>query len=86
MITVAAKRHPAVCYTSWDGRLQYGLIMPKGGLKELRGKDWLAESVGSAPCLVSRACACRARRDRRPYRLNVLVGRSPEWTTPGCCS
>ena len=83
MITVAAKRHPAVCYTSWDGRLQYGLIMPKGGLKELRGKDWLAESVGSAPAwLAEHVLAVRDEIDG-PIRLNVLVGRSPEWTTPG---
>src|SRR5918993_1373797 len=46
MIAVAAKEHPALRYTSWDGRLQYGLVMPKG-------------------------------------RLNVLVGRAPEWAAPG---
>ncbi len=49
MIAVTAKKHPAVCYTSWDGRLQYGLVMPKGGFKELREKDWVEEAVASAP-------------------------------------
>jgi 2-polyprenyl-6-methoxyphenol hydroxylase-like FAD-dependent oxidoreductase len=83
MITVAAKRHPAVCYTSWDGRLQYGLIMPKGGLKELRGKDWLAESVGSAPAWLAEHVLAERDEIDGPIRLNVLVGRSPEWTTPG---
>ena len=83
MITVAAKRHPAVCYTSWDGRLQYGLIMPKGGLKELRGKDWLAESVGSAPAWLAEHVLAERDEVDGPIRLNVLVGRSPEWTTPG---
>jgi 2-polyprenyl-6-methoxyphenol hydroxylase-like FAD-dependent oxidoreductase len=39
MLAVAAKKHPVICYTSWDGRLQYGLVMPKGGLRELREKD-----------------------------------------------
>ncbi|HVF01632.1 MAG TPA: FAD-dependent monooxygenase [Rubrobacteraceae bacterium] len=83
MITVAAKRHPAVCYTSWDGRLQYGLLMPKGGLKELRGKDWLAESVGSAPAWLAEHVLAERDEIDGPIRLNVLVGRSPEWTTPG---
>jgi 2-polyprenyl-6-methoxyphenol hydroxylase-like FAD-dependent oxidoreductase len=83
MITVAAKRHPAVCYTSWDGRLQYGLIMPKGGLKELRGKDWLAESVGAAPAWLAEHVLAERDEIDGPIRLNVLVGRSPEWTTPG---
>lgn len=83
MIMVAAKRHPAVCYTSWDGRLQYGLIMPKGGLKELRGKDWLAESVGSAPAWLAEHVLAERDETDGPIRLNVLVGRSPEWTTPG---
>jgi hypothetical protein len=30
MLVVAAKRHPVFCYASWDERLQYGLVMPKG--------------------------------------------------------
>jgi 2-polyprenyl-6-methoxyphenol hydroxylase-like FAD-dependent oxidoreductase len=83
MIMVAAKRHPAVCYTSWDGRLQYGLIMPKGGLKELRGKDWLAESVGSAPAWLAEHMLAERDEIDGPIRLNVLVGHSPEWSTPG---
>jgi 2-polyprenyl-6-methoxyphenol hydroxylase-like FAD-dependent oxidoreductase len=83
MIMVAAKKHPAVCYTSWDGRLQYGLIMPKGGLKELRGKDWLAESVGSAPAWLAEHVLAERDEIDGPIRLNMLVGRSPEWTTPG---
>ena len=81
-IMVAAKRHPAVCYTSWDGRLQYGLIMPKGSLKELRDKDWLAESVGSAPAWLAEHVLAERDEIDGPIRLNVLVGRSQEWTAP----
>ncbi len=83
MIMVAAKRHPAVCYTSWDGRLQYGLIMPKGGLKELGGKDWSAESVASAPAWLAEHVLAERDGIDGPIRLNVLVGRALEWTTPG---
>ena len=41
IMTAAAEEHPAICHTSWDGRPQYGLVkMPKGGLKDVRKKDW----------------------------------------------
>jgi 2-polyprenyl-6-methoxyphenol hydroxylase-like FAD-dependent oxidoreductase len=83
MITVAAQKHPAVCYTSWDGRLQYGLVMPKGGLRELRGKDWLAESVGSAPSWLAEHVLAQRDEIDGPIRLNVLVGRCWRWTAPG---
>jgi 2-polyprenyl-6-methoxyphenol hydroxylase-like FAD-dependent oxidoreductase len=83
MIMVAAKKHPAVCYTSWDGRLQYGLIMPKGSLKELRRKDWLVESVASAPAWLAEHIVAKRDEIEGPTRLNVLVGRCREWTAPG---
>src|SRR5215212_1052112 len=57
--------------------------MPKGGLKELHGKDWLAESVGSAPAWLAEHVLAKRDEIDGPIRLNVLVGRSPEWTVPG---
>ncbi|MDP8972352.1 MAG: FAD-dependent monooxygenase [Actinomycetota bacterium] len=83
MITVAGQEHPAVCYTSWDGRLQYGLVMPKGGLRELREKDWVSESVGSAPAWLAEHVLAKRDEIEGPTRLNVLVGRCREWTAPG---
>lgn len=83
MISVAAKQHPAICYTSWDGRLQYGLVMAKGGLKELREKDWVSESVRSAPGWLAEHVLAKRDEIEGPTRLNVLVGRSPRWTVPG---
>ena len=83
MIAVAAKKHPAICYTSWDGRLQYGLVMPKGGLKELRKKDWVRESVSSVPTWLAEHVLERRDDIEGPVRLNVLVGRCREWTTSG---
>jgi 2-polyprenyl-6-methoxyphenol hydroxylase-like FAD-dependent oxidoreductase len=83
MIAVAAKRHPAICYASWDGRLQYGLVMPKGGLKEIQKHDWVSESVGSAPAWLAEHVLANRDRIEGPVRLNVLVGRCPEWTSPG---
>jgi len=83
MIAVAAKQHPAICYTSWDGRMQYGLIMPKGGLKEMREKDWVSESVRSAPRWLAEHVFAKRGEIEGPTRLNVVVGRSPRWTVPG---
>ncbi len=83
MIAVAAKRHPIICYTSWDERLQYGLVMPKGGLKELREKDWVSESVGSAPAWLAEHVLAKRDEIDSPTRLNVLVSRCQERTVPG---
>ncbi|MCO1659953.1 FAD-dependent monooxygenase [Pseudonocardia humida] len=75
--------HPLVAYTSWDDRLQCGLIMPKGGLGEFRDGDWLPTALRSAPpWLVDHVLAHRAEVSR-PLRLNVLVGLAPLWWAPG---
>ncbi len=83
MIAVAAKQHPAICYTSWDGRLQYGFVMPKGGLKELCEKDWVSESVRSAPGWLAEHILAKRDEIEGPVKLNVLVGRATRWTVPG---
>jgi 2-polyprenyl-6-methoxyphenol hydroxylase-like FAD-dependent oxidoreductase len=83
MIAVAAKEHPAICYTSWDGRLQYGLVMPKGGLEELRGEDWVNNAVKSAPSWLADHVVAHQDEIEGPTRLNVLVGRASEWAAPG---
>ena len=83
MIAVAAKEHPAICYTSWDGRLQYGLVMPKGGLKDIREKDWVSQAVRSAPPWLAEHIVAHRDQIEGPNRLNVLVGRAPRWTVPG---
>ena len=83
MIAVAAKEHPVLCYTSWDGRLQYGLVMPKGGLKEIREKDWIGQAVRSAPSWLAEHVVAHRDRIEGSSKLNVLVGRAPEWAAPG---
>jgi 2-polyprenyl-6-methoxyphenol hydroxylase-like FAD-dependent oxidoreductase len=83
MIAVTARRHPAICYTSWDGSLQYGLIMPKGSLREIREMDWVSESVGSAPAWLAEHVLANRDLIEGPVRLNVLVGHCPKWTAPG---
>jgi len=83
IIAVAAKEHPIICYTSWDDRLQYGLILPKGGLRELREKDWVGESVRSAPTWLAEHILAKREQIDGPVRLNVIVGHCQKWSTPG---
>ena len=83
MIAVAAKEHPVLCYTSWDGRLQYGLVMPKGGLREMREEDWVSLAVRSVPAWLAEHVVAHRDFIEGPTRLNVLVGRAPEWAVPG---
>ena len=81
-IMVRARAHPLVAYTSWDGRLQVGLIMPKGSLSTLPG-DWLPEAVSAAPDWLARHVLEHQDELEGPIRLNVIVGLAPAWTTPG---
>lgn len=82
-ISVRAGEHPLIAYTSWDDQLQLGVVMPKGGLGELRGDDWLDRALGAAPTWL--ADHVRAQRDdiTGPIRLNVMVGRAASWAAPG---
>lgn len=82
-VMVAAGRHPAISYTSWDGRLQYGLILPKGTAKSVRAGDWLAEAAGAAPGWLAEHLLAQRAAIEGPLQLNVLVGRCPAWTAPG---
>jgi 2-polyprenyl-6-methoxyphenol hydroxylase-like FAD-dependent oxidoreductase len=83
LLCVRAGAHPAVGYVSWDGRLQYGVVMPKGRPWEPGTGDWLADAVRAAPAfLAAHLLACRGEIEG-PMRLTVLVGRCPAWTAPG---
>lgn len=81
-IMVRAGAHPLVAYTSWDGRLQGGLIMPKGSMSTLP-RDWLPEAVSAAPAWLAHHILEHRSELEGPIRLNVIVGLAPAWTTPG---
>jgi 2-polyprenyl-6-methoxyphenol hydroxylase-like FAD-dependent oxidoreductase len=83
MLMVRGGAHPALCYTSWDGGLQYGLILPKGGSSGLRDEGWLPLATASAPDWLARHVLEQREQIQGPMRLNVLVGRCPKWTRPG---
>jgi 2-polyprenyl-6-methoxyphenol hydroxylase-like FAD-dependent oxidoreductase len=81
-IMVRAGAHPLVAYTSWDGRLQGGLIMPKGSLSTLP-ESWLPEAVSAAPDWLAQHVLEHRNELEGPIRLNVIVGLAPAWTTAG---
>jgi 2-polyprenyl-6-methoxyphenol hydroxylase-like FAD-dependent oxidoreductase len=81
-IMVRAGAHPLVAYTSWDGRLQGGLIMPKGSLSTLPD-DWLPEAVAAAPEWLAHHVLEHREELEGPIRLNVIVGLASAWTRPG---
>ena len=78
-----AQHHPASCYTSWDGRLQYGLILPKGGLRQLGDMDWLRVAASSAPDWLAEHLLAQRTSVTKPVQLNVIVGKCPRWRMPG---
>ncbi|MEM9978517.1 MAG: FAD-dependent monooxygenase [Cyanobacteria bacterium P01_D01_bin.2] len=78
-----SQQHPASCYTSWDGQLQYGLILPKGGLGKLGDNDWLSLAARSAPDWLRAHVLAQRDAATQPVRLNVVVGRCPQWSALG---
>ena len=82
-IMVARGRHPLVGYTSWDDRLQCGLIMPKGGLAEVMAGDWLHTAARSAPRWLAEHLLAHREQVLGPIRLAVMVGLAPQWSAPG---
>ncbi|MEV4566139.1 FAD-dependent monooxygenase [Nonomuraea sp. NPDC049419] len=82
-IMVRRGRHPLIAYTSWDDLLQCGLIMPKGGMAEFRGDDWLSAALASAPEWLAKHVMRHHTDVVGPIRLNVMVGHAPSWSAPG---
>jgi 2-polyprenyl-6-methoxyphenol hydroxylase-like FAD-dependent oxidoreductase len=82
-IMVRAGAHPLIAYTSWDDLLQCGVILPKGGLAEFRGDDWLVRALAAAPAWLTAHITAHRGAIVGPLRLNVLVGLAPQWSVPG---
>ncbi|MEM9264136.1 MAG: FAD-dependent oxidoreductase [Cyanobacteria bacterium P01_F01_bin.13] len=78
-----AQLYPASCYTSWDGQLQYGLILPKGELRRLANIDWLSLATQSAPDWLAEHVLAQRNLVTEPVRLSVVVGQCEQWWTPG---
>lgn len=83
MLLLASRLGMGACYTSWDGRLQYALMVTKGAKAAEFGGDW-AEVLGRpAPDWLKAHLQSVRDEIEGPVRLNVLVGRCREWNRPG---
>jgi len=82
-IMVASGSNPAICYPSWDDRLQYGLIVRKGATSRPPGGDWIEELVQPAPTWLAHHVRAHSADIGRPQLLSVIVGRALTWAPPG---
>jgi 2-polyprenyl-6-methoxyphenol hydroxylase-like FAD-dependent oxidoreductase len=72
-----------LAYASWDGRWQLAWMLPRGGWREARERDWLSECAALLPePLAAHLLAERAALEG-PVPLDVVVGRCPRWHRPG---
>ncbi len=78
--------HAALCFPSYDGRLQIGWIIDKGSFGELRRRGvegWLEEMAAHvSPDLAAHLHATRAA-VTQPFLLDVVSDRLVRWTRPG---
>jgi 2-polyprenyl-6-methoxyphenol hydroxylase-like FAD-dependent oxidoreductase len=83
MMLCASANRAAACYTSWDGRLQLALTLPKGRYARERNADWLEELRRTLPPWLAAHLATVRATIEEPVFLDVIVGRCREWSAPG---
>ncbi len=80
------KRHAALFFPSYDGRLQFGWAIEKGSFGELRRRgidEWIDELAAYlSPDLALHLRAHRAD-VAHPFLLDVICDRLTKWTAPG---
>jgi 2-polyprenyl-6-methoxyphenol hydroxylase-like FAD-dependent oxidoreductase len=80
------RSHAALCFPSYDGRLQIGWIIDKGAFGDLRarGVDAWLEELGAHLSSDLRAHLERSRGAvTHPFLLDVVCDLLPQWTRPG---
>lgn len=83
MLLMATPARQCAAYTSWDGRLQVAVLIPKGGYARVRDADPAELMAEAFPAwLAAHARACRDAIEG-PVVLDVIVGRAPRWAAPG---
>jgi 2-polyprenyl-6-methoxyphenol hydroxylase-like FAD-dependent oxidoreductase len=84
MLMTASPARAAACYTSWDGCLRFALLIPKGRLRALRPVEWVDEMARTAPPWLAEHLRSSRAGLEGPQLLDVVVGRCPRWSAPGC--
>jgi 2-polyprenyl-6-methoxyphenol hydroxylase-like FAD-dependent oxidoreductase len=83
MLLMPSRRRMGACYTSWDGRLQYALMIAKGAFREARDTDWAEEMATAAPPWLAEHIRAAREQIEGPVLLDVMAGRCPRWSAPG---
>lgn len=73
----------ALAYRSWDGRWQVAWLLPKGGWRDARSRDWLAECAALLPAPLDAHMLAHRDAIEGPSLLDVMVGRCTRWHLPG---
>lgn len=73
----------ALAYRSWDGRWQIAWMLPKGGWRKARERDWLGECAALMPAPLREHLLAERDAIVGPSLLDVIVGRCPRWHAPG---
>jgi len=83
VLILASGPEVALAYVSWDQRLQLAWMLPKGGWREIRERDWLGQCAKLMPDWLARHVLARRGEMDGPIPLDVMVGRCPRWSAPG---
>ncbi len=83
MLLCASGADAVAAYVSWDDRLQVAAAFRKGEWKAVREGDWLASCLRAVPDWLAEHVRAHERDIDGPIPLDVIVGRCPEWGTPG---
>jgi 2-polyprenyl-6-methoxyphenol hydroxylase-like FAD-dependent oxidoreductase len=83
MYLMASNTVAAACYTSWDSRLQFALMIPKGVAAPGKHADWAAEMSRVAPPDLAAHIASVPDEIEGPVHLRVIIGRCAKWHAPG---
>lgn len=73
----------ALCYVSWDARLQIAWMLPKGAWSELSRRDWLNTFTRLLPEELALHVRTQQGQLEGPVRLAVIVGYCPRWSAQG---
>jgi 2-polyprenyl-6-methoxyphenol hydroxylase-like FAD-dependent oxidoreductase len=80
---LASNAGMAISYTSWDGRMQFGLMQMKGERVERSPMEWAEAMAAPAPKWMGDHIQAVAAQLEGPIRLNVITGRAESWSVPG---
>jgi 2-polyprenyl-6-methoxyphenol hydroxylase-like FAD-dependent oxidoreductase len=75
-----------VCYVTYDGLLQIGWVIPKGGFGELKRRgidEWVGEMAEHAPADLSDHLLQSRDRLVHPFLLSTAADHVRDWSVPG---